>query len=334
MSYEAVEKTSIAGRRRRRWYAIVLMVMCMSVAVGQSVVDVIQIAVKEAEKLNRWIAIKKLAGIPAYSSNREVANIWFDSVSRRFSTPLMNDSDARRIYLDLAPPSILHETCAAIERLGSRADGGWNACFKSEQEPENCTVYSFGVADNWSFDAAIAARGCTVHAFDPTIGRETGDDLGPKIKFYNLGLGTRILQDPEGRTRVMDLRSIMKMLGHEVVHYLKFDIDGSEWEVLQQWFQDGIIGPGICPPFLQVMTELHFGNVIWHQKRVAILKNLRDAGFHVFSRLENWRFCDHGNIKAENLNPGIQGYRCIEAGLFFSDRGHRACGALHAQPTT
>ena len=34
----------------------------------------------------------------------------------------------------------------------------WNACFKSEQEPENCTVYSFGVADNWSFDAAGGRR--------------------------------------------------------------------------------------------------------------------------------------------------------------------------------
>ncbi len=36
-------------------------------------------------------------------------------------------------------------------------------------EAGNCLVYSFGIADDWSFEDTMAALGCTVRAFDPTI---------------------------------------------------------------------------------------------------------------------------------------------------------------------
>ena len=32
-----------------------------------------------------------------------------------------------------------------------------------------CLVYSFGIADDWTFEDTMAGLGCRVRAFDPTI---------------------------------------------------------------------------------------------------------------------------------------------------------------------
>ncbi len=37
---------------------------------------------------------------------------------------------------------------------------------------KNCLIYSFGIANDWTFEAAMADLGCTVHAFDPTVDGE------------------------------------------------------------------------------------------------------------------------------------------------------------------
>jgi hypothetical protein len=37
----------------------------------------------------------------------------------------------------------------------------------------NCLIYSFGIADDWTFEEAMAELGCTIRAFDPTIDGST-----------------------------------------------------------------------------------------------------------------------------------------------------------------
>ena len=40
----------------------------------------------------------------------------------------------------------------------------------------NCLIYSFGIADDWTFEEAMAELGCTIRAFDPTIDGSTKPD--------------------------------------------------------------------------------------------------------------------------------------------------------------
>ena len=115
-------------------------------------------------------------------------------------------------------------------------DGGWNVCMDDflpsqvyDKNPikstkyidprmgQACIVYSFGINDDPSFDIDLTTRwsDCTIYAFDPSIGRKTGDNfLGPNIKFYSIGLGGKdtSLQDESRGWEIMKLDSIMKML--------------------------------------------------------------------------------------------------------------------------
>ena len=55
-------------------------------------------------------------------------------------------------------------------------DGNKFVCldqFYNDVINKSCLIYSFGVSGDWSFEEGMAALGCTVRAFDPTI---TGED--------------------------------------------------------------------------------------------------------------------------------------------------------------
>merc|ERR1711924_9950 len=57
--------------------------------------------------------------------------------------------------------------CSHPGRVGHVDDGGWWTCIDRLQD--KCgVVYSYGVRDDFSFDKAMAAKGCDVHGFDPS----------------------------------------------------------------------------------------------------------------------------------------------------------------------
>ncbi|KAL5013290.1 hypothetical protein ScPMuIL_007560 [Solemya velum] len=60
--------------------------------------------------------------------------------------------------------------CRREVRIGKITDGGWEVCEDAQYRPERpCLVYSFGIANDFSFDDGIEKRyGCEVHSFDPT----------------------------------------------------------------------------------------------------------------------------------------------------------------------
>ena len=70
--------------------------------------------------------------------------------------------------------------CTQSEYLGGRnkvayGDGAYDLCtekqfwpFPDEKSKTKCLVYSFGIANDFTFDDVMAKRGCEVHSFDPS----------------------------------------------------------------------------------------------------------------------------------------------------------------------
>ena len=244
-------------------------------------------------------------------------------------THSLSESDAALINVDI------QTSCSKIVRLGNYGEGGWDICGddfqpnvmlrSSLQNDESldpriahpCRVYSFGINDDPSFDKDLVRRwpSCTIYAFDPSIGRNTGDDfLGPNIKFYNIGLGG--FNKHKGGWHVMTLDSIMKMLNHDHVNLVKMDIEGWEWETFLSWEKSGVykkIG--------QLVGEIHFFNNMKSEKfiieeQVSILRLFHDTfGFHVFRRRNNFRFTTPIDLYySKNEAKPIRTNSCLEIG--------------------
>ena len=55
---------------------------------------------------------------------------------------------------------------------------------KEAIDNDQCLVYSYGLADDWSFDEIMAKMGCKVHSYDPTV---EDKKLHPNITFHKIG---------------------------------------------------------------------------------------------------------------------------------------------------
>ncbi|ESO95438.1 hypothetical protein LOTGIDRAFT_160586 [Lottia gigantea] len=145
--------------------------------------------------------------------------------------------------------------------------GNWKICFDEKYSPirpdKPCLVYSFGIAGDFTFDEAMAKKGCEVYSFDPSMGLEDYTH-SKNVYFKNIGLShvdddnfsprfDIYVKKPQiWKTRT--LRSVMKMLKHEkrVIDVLKFDIELAEWKVMMNIIQDGML-----PKIRQLLTEWH-----------------------------------------------------------------------------
>ncbi|GIY65346.1 methyltranfer_dom domain-containing protein [Caerostris extrusa] len=138
------------------------------------------------------------------------------------------------------PPGSLSDIGGAGGKRGrnKKFDGDKVICL--EPGPglgEDCIVYSFGIANEWSFDESIHEMfGCQVFSFDPSMG--IGNHRhNSGIMFYNTGIGEfngRITVSGETwNMRTFD--SILRQLGHwnRTIDVLKLDIEGAEYLVLE-----------------------------------------------------------------------------------------------------
>lgn len=184
--------------------------------------------------------------------------------------------------------------------LHGRPFGGW--VLNPRVLPRRPLVYSFGVGREISFDLAMIERhGAVVHAFDPTpvaIAWVRTQALPPGFVFHPVGLaaadgeqdffaprkGTsahfssapRYLEEGRRvRAPVKRLRTLLRELGHERLDVLKMDIEGGEYDVIDDVVRDGL-------PAGQVLVEFHHNYAtIPLQKTLDAIGKLRQAGFRI-----------------------------------------------------
>ena len=165
-------------------------------------------------------------------------------------------------------------------------------------------VYSFGVGVDISFDEELIQRfSCTVFAFDPTpqsihfIEEKT---CPPSFHFYPVGLykfdgnvDFYLPEDPgyisgsivnhwkpkqkKHRVSVPVKRfsTIVNELHHATIDLLKMDIEGSEYEVIDDILCSGV---EIC----QLLIEVHHRfDQITNKQTLELIRKLNNAGFKI-----------------------------------------------------
>jgi FkbM family methyltransferase len=164
-------------------------------------------------------------------------------------------------------------------------------------------IYCFGVGQEISFDLALIKKyGVIINAFDPSPGSVNwlkNQVIPESFHFFPFGLGGKngvvefgftglssassatILNDVSDVrdsfvAEIKTLKTIMEELGHSRIDVLKMDIEGAEYEVIENILNEGI-------EIQQLLVEFHhrFRNVGIKSTRNAV-KALKKAGFKIF----------------------------------------------------
>jgi FkbM family methyltransferase len=156
-------------------------------------------------------------------------------------------------------------------------------------------VYSFGINYQISFEHELLERTqCTLRAFDPTISPDAAHivDLLQKypdrVTFEQMGLGSNDNTNATAGLPVQTLETIIKRNGDEFIDILKIDIEGYEFQVLNNIVNT--FGNNQLP-FGQLQAEFHIGPFLnkfeFLKKLVEWWTMLEDAGLRVFHREAN-----------------------------------------------
>ncbi|KAL7642977.1 UNVERIFIED_CONTAM: hypothetical protein RMT77_006266 [Armadillidium vulgare] len=158
--------------------------------------------------------------------------------------------------------------CQNLKEIGGnkrRNDGSKFVCFDEQFQiiRNDCIVLSFGISNEWSFDDGMYKLGCTVYAFDPTMGKEDFDRK-PQIHFYNLGLsnfkGMKKLTRRKAKFKVDRYENILLKLNltEKKIDYLKIDIEGSEMDFFDDVFTNS---SHLLKNVKQIGVEIHSGRI-------------------------------------------------------------------------
>ena len=165
---------------------------------------------------------------------------------------------------------------------------------------ENSVIYSAGVGHDISFEKALVSRfNVNIELFDPSPTAiqtmELDENRMKKIHFYQIGFAGKsgIVKfaapdmEQEGSFRVpgkndasvefqcRDLSSLMKERVHTKIDLLKMDIEGFEYEVIDDILQKSLDIKQICIEFH------HFMPHIKREKTLKAIANLKAAGFEL-----------------------------------------------------
>ncbi|XP_018018344.1 uncharacterized protein LOC108674871 [Hyalella azteca] len=156
--------------------------------------------------------------------------------------------------------------------------------------PGSCTVLSFGINNEWSFDDAMEEYGCKVYAFDPSM-RRRAHLRRHKIHFQPWGLGgaTGQVTFRNNKTpiigQVYTYRDVLKKINesNSVIDYLKIDIEGSEVDFFNNVLSDDV---ELLANVKQIGMEIHPGRSTTSRDKIwSQIRQLRSLHFlQVFSQ--------------------------------------------------
>jgi FkbM family methyltransferase len=171
-----------------------------------------------------------------------------------------------------APPRV--QLKRHMEKFGSEY-GGY--CLDASMIDTGAVVYSLGIGEDISFDLSLVERfGVNVDAFDPTPKVQSwlaAQFLPPQFHFHPTGIAghdgeeTFFLPPREDwvshsviparqyardsvRLPVLKLSTAMRLQGHDRIDILKMDIEGAEYEVIEDIVRERI-------PVTQLLIEFH-----------------------------------------------------------------------------
>uniref|UniRef100_A0A0B7AYE9 Methyltransferase domain-containing protein n=1 Tax=Arion vulgaris TaxID=1028688 RepID=A0A0B7AYE9_9EUPU len=195
-----------------------------------------------------------------------------------------------------------------------RSIGNYYICFDEPYKPKPpCLVYSFGIANDFRFDDAMAKVGCQVYSFDPSM-NVNDHQRSERVQFLNMGISAENIENfvpfensytrgSDKTWKILTLASIKKLLGHEnkTLDILKLDVETYEWAIMKQLLKDGSLRS-----VKQMTIEWHIFTTepphSEHQNMFQTYMNLKKEGFKSFyvdsaSRYHNSRYF---NSQADN----------------------------------
>ncbi len=150
--------------------------------------------------------------------------------------------------------------CNRLANPEGNRDGVWPICADG-LSIGNCIVYSFGIANDWSFDTSMGQIGCEVHSFDPSV--QLPEQLAPNVTFHPWGLKGKRTEGAFSKAaetsygpqlgELFTLQEIRHRLGHTgPLSVLKIDCEGCEWAFFSEFRKNPVVLPD------QIALELHF----------------------------------------------------------------------------
>lgn len=213
---------------------------------------------------------------------------------------------------------ISHDFGGVIQQSIDGIDGQKALCLdKGVELRENCTVYSFGINYDWSFDEAMEKMGCFVFSFDPSM-NETDHRHSELVHFYRLGLHDRDQDAGKNGWKMRTLSSIyerLKTYHGDMIDYLKIDIEGDEWHVIPHMIRSGMLSK-----IRQMGVEIHLNsrfNYTMEEIRnfVRIIQSLERNGMVRFDSkpnpwsdycLEAFGFCEKSCFELAWYNRAVR----------------------------